>query len=103
MDINLILSLIFNFIMGSTWIFTYRAFKRKANADADITYTDARLKELSYTKELIDIYNGLSADQREMFNEKIKSMEDKIEIQNKKITDLESKRCLNIECTNRVQ
>jgi len=80
---------------------TFRAKKKKENAEADIKSTEANLRELDYTEKIISIYNKLSADQRIFYDSRITELNIKIEALKTKIASLESERCSNNDCPNR--
>jgi len=74
----------------------FKAKQKKENIGADII-------ELDYTKKIIEIYNGLSADQRAYYDVRINELNAKIEKLKITLKDQERFVCKSENCPNRLR
>ena len=94
--------LITNVISIGGWIQTFKANKRKANADASITEQDVDIKKLSATEQIVNIYNKMSTDLREDYERRYANCTQEIKDLTDLVTELKQMKCENKTCPNRI-
>ena len=98
---SIILLVLTNIVSIGGWLFSIKALRRKANAEATISEADANSKQLDIVKQVVTIYQTLNDDIRNDYENRLKIFKDDIEDLKTQLNELQTLKCYNTSCANR--